>query len=298
MISSKPLLFLVFEDCGSEGLTICGRKHEKRHHRPYGCTYATCTKAFGSKNDWKRHENSQHHQLETWRCHQPSAQSKINQCAEVFYRRDPFQAHLRKDHGVTDEDYIRGECKRVRIGRNGQSGFWCGFCKKIVKLEKRGLEAWDERFNHIDNIHFKKGQRIEDWYPLDKDIPKGLLKNGNVLDSGGRSTNMDDDSEDEDSDEGEVCNRSGDLRRRNPPTDPSVQTLPPSPLKRPESTHHVQKTPSLERSRSSKKQRTDQNLRWHWAWTCVSICSTSCEPSNIQSIVLCSSTDSCSLVPM
>lgn len=36
------------------------RKHVARHERPFGCTYETCTKKFGSKNDWKRHEHTQH----------------------------------------------------------------------------------------------------------------------------------------------------------------------------------------------------------------------------------------------
>ena len=152
------------------------KKHEKRHSRPWGCTDAGCNKTFGSKNDWKRHENSQHYQLETWRCHEQVPTSKIGTCAKIFFRRDPFQGHLRRDHGRRDEDYIREQCRKRRIGRNWQNGFWCGFCKAIVKLSTRGLEAWDERFNHIDDCHFKQGQNIDDWYPMDKDVPKGKLK--------------------------------------------------------------------------------------------------------------------------
>ena len=48
-------------------------------------------------------------------------------------------------------------------------------------------------------MHFKKGQSIDDWYPLDKDIPKGLLKSENVLDNGGLATSPEE-SEGEDSD--------------------------------------------------------------------------------------------------
>ncbi len=165
------------------------RKHAKRHTRPYGCTYTSCSKAFGSKNDWKRHENTQHYQIETWRCHHPRTSSRINQCAKIFYRREQFTAHLKDHHDVKDEEQIREQSKRVRIGRNGQSGFWCGFCKMVVALRCKGLEAWDERFDHIDDFHFKKGEKIDErWYPLESDIPKGLLRNENVLDSGGPST--------------------------------------------------------------------------------------------------------------
>ena len=174
------------------------KKHEKRHSRPWGCTNATCPKTFGSKNDWKRHENSQHYQLETWRCHQPSATSKINQCAKIFFRRDPFQAHLRKDHSMSNEDNVRDECRKRRIGRNWQNGFWCGFCKDIIKLQTRGLEAWDERFNHIDDLHFKQGKNIDDWYPMDRDLPKGRLRLEDLQD-GKISNTWENDSESDDS---------------------------------------------------------------------------------------------------
>ena len=159
----------------------------------------------------------------------------------------------------------------MRIGRNGQSGFWCGFCQKIVKLEKKSLEAWDERFNHIDNMHFKKGQRIESWYPLDKDVPKGQLKNENVLGGGSRSTNIDAESDDEDSDVGSACKKTRDLPRRNPPTI-SPPTSHVSGFVQPELMNEVQSARSIEnpRSRFSKKQRTDAPRRSHWAWRCVS----------------------------
>lgn len=150
------------------------RKHQKRHSRPYGCTYTSCDKTFGSKNDWKRHENTQHYQIEAWRCREESLTSKIGQCAKVFHRREQFQAHLKDHHHIKDEEYIRAQTKSNRIGRNGQCGFWCGFCHEIVTLKKRGLEAWDERFSHIDDLHFKKGETIDSWLPLDKDVPKGF----------------------------------------------------------------------------------------------------------------------------
>ena len=68
-------------------------------------------------------------------------------------------------------------------------------------MRSRGLEAWDERFDHIDDCHFKRGERIDEgWYPLQSDIPKGLLRNENVLDSGGPST-VPDESESESSEE-------------------------------------------------------------------------------------------------
>ena len=174
------------------------RKHKKRHTRPYGCTFATCSKSFGSKNDWKRHENTRHYQIETWRCNEVNPRSQINQCAKIFYRREQFQTHLKETHLIKDDEKIREHCKRHRIGRNGQSGFWCGFCKKIVTLKHKGLEAWDERFNHIDKEHFKLGQRIDDhWYPLDKDIPIGALPSAHEIDSETHSSPAENDGSEE-----------------------------------------------------------------------------------------------------
>lgn len=145
----------------------------------------------------------------------------IKQCAKVFYRRELFQTHLKDFHEIKDEDHIREKSRRQRIGRNGQSGFWCGFCKKIVKLEKKDLEAWDERFNHIDDFHFKKGERIDKWYPLDRDIPKGLLRNDNVLDSGVPSSVPEETESDEESSDSTEKNGSPESTQGNSPSLPT-----------------------------------------------------------------------------
>lgn len=146
----------------------------KRHEKPYGCTFLTCNKIFGSKNDWKRHENSQHFHLEIWRCSELTLDQ--NACTKVCYRRMTFQEHLRKDHHVEDEALIKSKTDRCRIGRNCQSRFWCGFCGKSVDLKKKGLDAWTERFDHIDDHFMGRGvpkQSIREWIPVDSDKPKG-----------------------------------------------------------------------------------------------------------------------------
>ncbi|KAI9713328.1 MAG: hypothetical protein M1812_006687 [Candelaria pacifica] len=165
------------------------KKHKKRHEKAYGCTFLDCNKKFGSKNDWKRHENSQHFQLETWRCHEQAVPHpnnpistttsqyhpetrRITECARLFFRREVFVSHLKTAHNVSDEAYIKDEAQKRRIGRNGQSQFWCGFCREIVCLERKGLEAWDEKFDHVGE-HFNRGLRIEAWVPVGGDRPKG-----------------------------------------------------------------------------------------------------------------------------
>ncbi|KAH0551608.1 hypothetical protein GP486_007174 [Trichoglossum hirsutum] len=146
------------------------KKHIKRHTRPFGCTYPSCNRLFGSKNDWKRHENTQHFQLEMWRCHEKDSTGK--ECAKLFYRREAFQAHLRQ-HGITSMDRLREEARSRRIGRNGQHQFWCGFCRREVPLKCRGLDAWDERFNHIGVHYAQDKKKIEEWIPVDSNRPKG-----------------------------------------------------------------------------------------------------------------------------
>ncbi|KAG4428199.1 hypothetical protein IFR05_016320 [Cadophora sp. M221] len=151
------------------------KKHMKRHERPYGCTFLTCNKDFGSKNDWKRHENSQHFHLETWRCDEERPEGGA--CAKACYRRQTFQEHLKKEHSITEPELVKKKIDACRIGRNCQSRFWCGFCKELVDLKKKGLEAWTERFDHIDNHFMGRApfpkQSIQDWIPVDSDKPKG-----------------------------------------------------------------------------------------------------------------------------
>ena len=156
----------------------------KRHERPYGCTFLTCNKIFGSKNDWKRHENSQHFHLETWRCDKEKPEGGA--CAKVSYRRQTFQEHLKKEHGMVDQDAVKIKVEACRIGRNCQARFWCGFCKRLVDLKKQGLDAWTERFDHIDD-HFMgrrelQKQGIQDWIPVNSDKPKGDVSSPHSFD--------------------------------------------------------------------------------------------------------------------
>ncbi|QSZ36502.1 hypothetical protein DSL72_006382 [Monilinia vaccinii-corymbosi] len=159
------------------------KKHMKRHERPYGCTYLTCNKTFGSKNDWKRHENSQHFQAEIWRCDKEKPEGGT--CAKVSHRRETFQDHLRKEHEVISQDAVKTMVEACRIGRNCQARFWCGFCKRLVDLKKTGFDAWAERFDHIDD-HFmgRRGiqkQGIQEWFPVDSDKPKGDIASSKSL---------------------------------------------------------------------------------------------------------------------
>lgn len=137
-------------------------KHIKRHTRPFGCTFHKCHKAFGSKNDWKRHENSQHFQIEMFRCQISDLSKRYGVCAKIFYAGSAFEEHLKDGHKIFDDRLVTNHVQEGRIGRGNQGRFWCGFCKKILDLHEQGVPGWDERFNHIDS-HFKDGNSVDNW---------------------------------------------------------------------------------------------------------------------------------------
>jgi hypothetical protein len=122
----------------------------KRHEKPYGCTFEGCTKRFGSKNDWKRHENSQHFLLEVWKCDVKDGQEQTEVCGKVNHRRETFRQHLSHNHRLTPET-IEKKLEECRVGRNCEANFWCGFCVGIIKNKGKGVDAWAERYNHIDD---------------------------------------------------------------------------------------------------------------------------------------------------
>ncbi|KAI1380874.1 hypothetical protein F4677DRAFT_441203 [Hypoxylon crocopeplum] len=143
--------------------------HEKRHLKPYGCTFSGCDKKFGSKNDWKRHENSQHFMLEHWRCDEKQADKPTEICGKVIHRRELFKQHLSTWHHIKEQPILEAKLETCRVGRNCEARFWCGFCRTIIEIENQGLQAWTERFNHIDDhFHGRSGQvkkEINDWQP-------------------------------------------------------------------------------------------------------------------------------------
>lgn len=171
--------------------TVCIRKHQKRHEKPYACTFAKCDRRFGSKNDWKRHENSQHVQLEIWRCTEmtsittttttttPTDQQQRQQrpqkqeCGKVCHRLESLKAHLEKAHAIHDPAVLDRKLADCRMGRNFESRFWCGFCQKTIEPTNSNGPAHSERFDHIDDHFSGKGGLIKvdikDWKHIEPD---------------------------------------------------------------------------------------------------------------------------------
>lgn len=141
----------------------------KRHSRPFACTFRGCGKLFGSKGDWKRHENSQHFQLELWKCGViPPGLGAL--CGKLSFRRESHTTHLRNVHNIIDKTEIATKTKEAHIGRNNFKTFWCGFCPtipgqdspkgRVVLLKKGGLDGWDERFDHLGKHFIDDGLKI------------------------------------------------------------------------------------------------------------------------------------------
>lgn len=132
------------------------KKHSTRHSRPYFCTSPDCTseKTFGSKADWKRHENTLHLNHPSYRCREVSLVIHGEECGKPFHRAEPYTTHLRKDHGVTAEDYIQQKLGEKEIDPN----FWCGYCRELIPISTDS----DERFDHIEK-HFKENLSLNEW---------------------------------------------------------------------------------------------------------------------------------------
>lgn len=166
----------------------------KRHSRPFACTFRGCGKLFGSKGDWKRHENSQHFQLELWKCGViPPGLGAL--CGKLSFRRESHTTHLRNVHNITDKAEIATKTKEAHIGRNNFKTFWCGFCQtipgkdspkgRVVPLNKKGLDGWDERFDHLGKHFIDDGLKIGKYEFHDDDDQYGQQQSSSDDDDDG-----------------------------------------------------------------------------------------------------------------
>lgn len=171
------------------------RKHMKRHTRPYGCTFAKCNKRFGSRNDWKRHENSQHFLSEMWRCdiERPNG----NRCGHLSHDQLQFAKHLEVSHGYkAGTEEIKTRCRDMHLGREGHHHFWCGFCNKLIE-QAEGIQpgAWDVRFKHIGDHFDKDNLNIDDWVDIEKNKKKKLIESEEKSKNAITKMRLDDDSD-------------------------------------------------------------------------------------------------------
>ncbi|WPH00115.1 Hypothetical protein R9X50_00293800 [Acrodontium crateriforme] len=121
---------------------------------PYGCT-----STFGSKNEWKRHCQTQHMRLGFWRCDLcPHSEKKPND----FNRKDLFIQHVRRMHFQSNGSSIGknktsktddAEEKKLAVAsqrcyitlRAPPFKTGCVFCEDTFE----GPKAWDDRMEHV-----------------------------------------------------------------------------------------------------------------------------------------------------
>lgn len=81
----------------------------------------------------------------------------------MFYQEPAFALHLSQQHRQPKAQatkYIQSN--RLDIAA-GQNQFWCGFCRNNIPFEHQTSQPLNERFDHIDMEHFRKGERGAEW---------------------------------------------------------------------------------------------------------------------------------------
>jgi hypothetical protein len=135
------------------------RKHMQRHAKLFGCTFDDCYgKVFGSKDDWKRHEQRKHEQQDCWRC---------LECHKAFYHDEKkYVEHMMEVHQMHSLKDTAHNPESRKIARNYQGRFWCGFCDDIIIHHLQGVEAINRRFDHIANHFTKDKMSVRDWIEI------------------------------------------------------------------------------------------------------------------------------------
>ncbi|CAK3960340.1 Hypothetical predicted protein [Lecanosticta acicola] len=141
------------------------------NNRAFPCPFAvySCSSSFGTKNEWKRHVNTQHLRLTFWRCDQCRSQKPND-----FNRKDLFIQHVRRMHSPGNESNFPSKPRRrsspsvarpaTRSGSNADDQVFqeaakrcnralrspperscCLFCDEKF----RGKGTWDDRMEHI-----------------------------------------------------------------------------------------------------------------------------------------------------
>lgn len=160
-----------------------------------------CVSSFLSKNEWKRHINTQHLRLEAWQCDQcPQRDDGPND----FNRKDLFIQHLRRmHHPNTDAKSAQSKANRVGVRCSGvqtetleEAGTSlmaaerrchqrlgepptrsaCLFCP----AEFSGIGSWDDRIEHVarhmeaDNKEGRAVPQPSSWNP-DRALEEWLI---------------------------------------------------------------------------------------------------------------------------
>ncbi|KAF2170575.1 hypothetical protein M409DRAFT_19393 [Zasmidium cellare ATCC 36951] len=141
-----------------------------------------CTSTFGSKNEWKRHVNTQHMRMGFWRCDMcKNGDRKPND----FNRKDLFIQHVRRMHPLSatspataglpapsksskdgeDMQLLQTAAARCyKALRHPPEESCCLFCDRTFS----GEGTWDDRMEHVGR-HLELIRRANDQPPESKD---------------------------------------------------------------------------------------------------------------------------------
>lgn len=169
---------------------------------PCPLTLYGCNSSFGSKNEWKRHVNTQHLRLGFWRCDQcPSGERKPND----FNRKDLFIQHVRRMHPAAcsaptvvrrgsnskstkaeEDPALTSAAKRCyKSSRAPPANTACLFCSQVFA----GTNTWDERMEHVGRHMEDAKKNGKDTVPAskwrqDKSMEAWLVNEGLVIKHG------------------------------------------------------------------------------------------------------------------
>lgn len=220
------------------------RKHRKRHEKNFGCTFDECYSKFGTKWEWKRHEQNQHIQNEAWRCKYKEGNT---QCQSLFSESKAFEEHLiehfdKSNRRVGKEEFAK-EVEDCHLPKKWLGSYWCGYCPGIIRsMKKYGRDMDDERVEHIGG-HIHQGCRSSDWVELAAGgMTKGQMKErkeasnksetqSSRTQSSRRPSHQETEEEDGNDDEGDDSDESEavDTDESSPPTEPQ-QSRPSRPI--------------------------------------------------------------------
>lgn len=132
------------------------RKHLDRLVNMFFCT-SGCDMTFGSKDEWRRHENRVHWTFEKWKCTLPENPETAKLCDYESCYSNPFKNHLKTNHlgfagGRTGSIDVQG----FKIFKEDfPTTFWCGFCTHRLEINGDAVERIKGRLNHVED-HLKE----------------------------------------------------------------------------------------------------------------------------------------------
>lgn len=128
---------------------------------------------LGSRNDWKRHESSQHKLKEGWFC---------RTCRQLFDNQKTFTLHLQHFHNLNISQ-LPDACRSAHLGPEGHYNFWCGFCNDLIPQpnptpppDGPSMNPWEFRCKHIGDHYDKNDRLIDSWVRIDNiSAPSAML---------------------------------------------------------------------------------------------------------------------------